>query len=170
MVTARHRNGYTLIEIMLTVAIMAIVATAVPRLFTNVYRFMRLSVARAEIQKNARMTLSNINRALRQARASSIVVDQLSGMPPYSRIAFSRYKPDGSTEDVSYYQNGNNLYLSVGGAGGRMVAEDLRYIAFSYPQSDDSTIISISVSFERATYEGGTKALQMAIEKVRVMN
>ena len=33
-----------------------------------------------------------------------------------------------------------------------------------------STILSISITFEKATYEGGTKALQMAVEKVRIMN
>ena len=60
--------------------------------------------------------------------------------------------------------------MSTNGAAGKKVADDLRYIAFTYPKSDDGYIISISVTFERATYEGATKALQMAVEKVRVMN
>jgi len=91
-------------------------------------------------------------------------------MPPHSRITFTRYKPNGSTEIVSYYQSGKKLYMSTDGAAGKKVADDLRYIAFTYPKSDDGYIISISVTFERATYEGATKALQMAVEKVRVMN
>ena len=170
MVTPRRRKGYTLMELMVVVAILGVIVSAAPRLLNGIYRFSRLSTARLEIQKNARAALSNINRGLRQAQASSVVIAQLSGMPPHSRITFDRYKPDGSIETVSYYQAGKVLYLSSQGATGKKVADDLRYLAFTYPKSDDESIISISVTFERATYEGGAKALQMAVEKVRVMN
>ena len=164
------RKGYTLMEMMVVVGIMGIVVLSAPKLFTGVYRFTQLAIARAEIQKNARGAISNINRGLRQAQADSIVIDQLSGMPPHSRITFTRYKPDGSTETVSYYQNGKILYISSGGAGGKKAADNLRYIAFTYPKTDDAYILSISLTFEKATYEGGAKALQMAVEKVRIMN
>ncbi len=166
----RASKGYTLMEMMVVVGVMGIVVLAAPRLFSGVYRFTQLAVARAEIQKNARASLSNLNRGLRQARADSVVVDQVAGQPPHSRIAFTRYKPDGSTEAVSYYQTGKTLYISVGGGGGKKVADNLRYIAFTYPKTDDAYIISISLTFEKSTYEGGAKALQMAVEKVRIMN
>jgi len=164
------RKGYTLMEMMVVVGVMGIVVLAAPKLFTGVYRFTQLAVARAEIQKNSRGAISNINRGLRQAKAGSIVVDQLSGMPPHSRMTFLRYKPDGSTETISYYQSGKKLYLSSGGAGGKKVADNLRYISFTYPKTDNAYILSISLTFEKATYEGGSKALQMAVEKVRIMN
>ena len=157
-------------ELMIVVAILGVIVSAAPRMFTGIYRFTRMITAKAEIQKNARGTLSNINRGLRQAQSSSILVDQVSGMPPHSRITFQRYKTDGSTEVVSYYQSGKKLYMSTNLAAGKKVCDDLRYIAFTYPKSDDSYIISISVTFEKATYEGAAKALQMAVEKVRVMN
>ena len=50
------------------------------------------------------------------------------------------------------------------------ITGNLRYIAFTYPRSDDPTIISVAVTMEKATYEGGTKALELSIEKVRIMN
>lgn len=164
------RKGYTLMELMIVVAIIGVVVLSAPKLFFGIYRFTQLAVARAEIQKNARAALSNLNRGLRQAQADTVVVDQLAGQPPHSRITFTRYKPDGSTESVSYYQSGRKLYLSSGGAGGRMVADNLRYVAFTYPKTDDAYIISIALTFEKSTYEGGAKALQMAVEKVRIMN
>ena len=170
MVTPRSRKGYSLMELMIVVAILGVIVSAAPRMFTGIYRFTRMITAKAEIQKNARGTLSNINRGLRQAQASSILVDQVSGQPPHSRITFTRYKTDGSTEVVSYYQSGKKLYMSTNLAAGKKVCDDLRYIAFTYPKSDDSYIVSISVTFEKATYEGAAKALQMAVEKVRVMN
>ena len=164
------KKGYTLMELMVVVAIMGVLLLASPRIFKNAFRFVRLSFARAEIQKNARGSLSNINRELRQAQASSIVIDELAGMPPHSRITFTRYRPDGSTRKISYYQNGRKLYLSVAGADGKMIADKLKYIAFSYPKTDDDSIVSVSLTFEKETYEGASKALQMAVEKVRVMN
>lgn len=167
----KKRPGYTLMELMIAVAIMGVLVLGAPQLFTKVYQFVRLATARAEIQKNAREALSNINRELRQAVATSIVIDQVSGQPPHSRITFNYYKPDGSIEQMSYYQSGRKLYQARNGSSeGRLVADSLRYLAFSYPRTDDATIISLSVTFEKETYEGGAKALQMAVEKVRVMN
>ncbi|HBE88340.1 MAG TPA: hypothetical protein DDW67_04275 [Elusimicrobia bacterium] len=166
-----RRPGYTLMELMIVVAIMGVLVLSAPQIFTKVYQFVRLATARAEIQKNAREALSNVNRELRQAVATSIVIDQRSGQPPHSRITFNRYKADGSIGTVSYYQQGRRLYLALDGAAeGRLVADNLRYLAFSYPRTDDSDIISLSVTFEKETYEGGAKALQMAVEKVRIMN
>ena len=170
MVTPRRRKGYTLMELMVVVAILGVIVSAAPRLLNGIYRFSRLSTARLEIQKNARGALSNINRGLRQAQASSISISQLNGMPPHSKITFNRYKPDGTLETLSYYQSGKKLYMSSSGSAGKAIADDLRYVAFTYPKSDDEYIISVSITFERATYEGGTKALQMAVEKVRIMN
>ncbi|MBU2530904.1 MAG: prepilin-type N-terminal cleavage/methylation domain-containing protein [Elusimicrobia bacterium] len=166
----KRKSGYTLMELMIVVAIMGILFLAAPRIFKNAFRFVRLSFARAEIQKNARGSLGNINRELRQAVASSIVIDQATGMPPHSRITFTRYRPDGTTRQISYYQSGKKLYLSADGADGKMIADSLKYIAFSYPKTDDDSIVSVSLTFEKATYEGASKALQMAIEKVRIMN
>lgn len=164
------KKGYTLVELMIIVAIIGVVLLSGPNLFKGAFRFVSLTFARGEIQKNARGALSNINRSLRQAIASSVTVDEVSGQPYHSRIIFDRYIPDGSTQQISYYQQGKKLYLSVDGSGGKLVADNLRYIAFTYPQTDNDSIISISVTFEKATYEGGTKALQMAVEKVRIMN
>lgn len=167
----RKKPGHTLMELMVVVAIMGVLVLSAPQVFTRVYQFVRLITARAEIQKNAREMLSNINRELRQSVSSSIVIDQLSGQPPHSRITFEYYRPDGSTELISYYQRGRKLYQArQGSSEGRLMADNLRYLAFSYPRTDDATIISLSVTFEKETYEGGAKALQMAVEKVRIMN
>lgn len=158
-----------MIELMVVVSIMGILILSAPKIFTKTYQFVQLFMARVEIQKNARGALANINRDLRQAQASSISIDSLGGQPPHSRITFTKYNSSGGTGTVSYYQQGNDLYQSAGGTG-HLIARNLRYIAFTYPRTDDATIISISITFEKATFEGGTKALQMAVEKVRIMN
>lgn len=169
------KNGYTLMEMMIVVAIMGVLILAAPRTFIKTYQFVQLLTARVEIQKNARGALANINRDLRQALGDTIEVYELPGQPPHSLIKFKKYNSSGGQNWVFYYQQGTQLYQAAGDVDGNMltgklVANHLRYIAFTYPRTDDDGIISISITFEKATYEGGTKALQMAVEKVRIMN
>lgn len=165
-----RRKGFTLIELMVVVAIMGVIILSAPKIFTKTYQFVQLFIARAEIQKNARGALSNINRDLRQAQSANIVIDSLPGQPPHSRITFPKLVQGGGTATVTYYQKGNALFQGSGTGEGHLVASNLRYVAFTYPRTDDDSIISVSITFEKATYEGGTKALQMAVEKVRIMN
>lgn len=164
------KAGYTLMELMIVIAIMGIVLISSPKMFSGVYRFIALATARTEIQKNSRAALANMNRDLRQAQATSIVIDTPAGQPPHSRITFTKYTASGGTQVISYFQKGKQLFMSTDGASGKLAFDNLRYIAFTYPETDDPTILSISVTFEKATYEGGSKALQMAVEKVRIMN
>jgi prepilin-type N-terminal cleavage/methylation domain-containing protein len=166
----KRRPAFTLMELMVVIAIMGSVTLAAPAAFRKVYQFTQLSLARIEIQKNARGSLSNMNKDLRQALSYTVVVDQVTGQPPHSRITFSKYNSVGATETISYYQKGRYLYMQSGGAGEKLLVGNLRYLTFSYPNSTDPSIIAISVTFEKATYEGASKALQMAVEKVRIMN
>ncbi|OGR40322.1 MAG: hypothetical protein A2X29_06805 [Elusimicrobia bacterium GWA2_64_40] len=169
------KRGYTLMEMMLVVAIMGVLILAAPRTFIKTYQFVQLLTARVEIQKNARGALANINRDLRQAMGDTIEVYEMPGQPPHSLIKFKKYDSYGGQKWVYYYQQGTQLYQAAGDLNGvmlagKLIANNLRYIAFTYPRTDDDGIISISITFEKATYEGGTKALQMAVEKVRIMN
>lgn len=170
MVTRRRSRafaprGVTLVELMIAVAILGVVFSIGPSILTNITKFSRLNSARLETQQNARTALSQVNRALRQADAGTIQVTQEAGQPPYSSILFNTV--DGRA--LKYYQQGTEL-MFASGVSTRTLASGLRYIAFTYPRTDDSNIVSVSVTFEKATYEGGAKALQMAIEKVRIMN
>ena len=165
VMSQRKIKGVTLVEMMISVAILGIVFGIGPTIMRNMTRFSRMNTARLETQRSARESLSQINKALRQASAESIVISQESGEPPYSSLSFTTV--DGRA--IHFYQEGTDLEFSVDGAT-RTLTDNLRYISFAPPRTDDSNIISVSVTFEKSTYEGGTKALQMAIEKVRVMN
>ena len=131
----------------------------------QIVRFTRLSQVRAEIQRDARTIFDVIGRDVRQAMASTITVDAASNQPPYSRIQFTRI--DGDT--VSYYQEGGKL-MHTRNIMVKELTDDVRYIAFTYPRTDDDQIVSVSLTLEQLTYEGGTKAIQLSVEKVRVMN
>ena len=160
--------GYTLTELMLVVAILGIVFGLASAMLIQMTRFYRQNRARIAIQRDARTSLDLINRNLRQAKAGTIVVDQVTGEPPYSRITFDRFTPDGGTATMSFYQQGNTLYMVRGGT--KAISKNLRYMGFTYPRTDVDTIISVSLTTETGTYESQTKALQLSVEKVRIMN
>lgn len=160
--------GYTVTELMLVVAIIGVVFLVTPTLLIQINRFFSQNRARIEIQREAREALDLINRNLRQAQADTVVIDQLSGEPPYSRISFRRLKPDGSTSSMSFYQQGGTLYMSATGA--KAVSKNLRYLAFTHPRTTDDSIVSVSLTTETGTYESQTKALHLSVEKVRIMN
>lgn len=161
----KSRNGYSLMELMMVIAIIAIVAFFGPEFFKQTSRFFILSRARTEIQMEARAAISIIARDLRQAVSSSITISKNSGHPPYSLISFQTI--DGRT--VSYGQSGNRLIMRFG-TKTRTLSQNCRYLAFSFPRSDDMTIVSVAMTLEKQIYQGLTKALHMASEKVRVMN
>lgn len=163
-------KGFTLTELMITVAVIAVIVSLGPNLLLNLVQFFRLQMAKASIQRNARTCLELINRNLRQASASSVVISQQSGQPPSSWLTFTVDKGEGpALGNYGVFQEGKDLkYMKDGSTS--TIADNLRYIAFTYPRSDNSTIISVSMTFEEDTYAGYTKALQLSVEKVRIMN
>lgn len=166
----RSRAGYSLTELMMVVAIIGAVAMIGPAALIQMNRFFRQNNARIAIQREARDALDLINRNLRQAQASTVVVDQLSGEFPYSRISFTRMTPSGGTSSMSFYQQGAKLMMTQDAIGARPIASNLRYLAFSYPRTDDAKLISVSLTTEAGTYQAQTKALHLSVEKVRLMN
>lgn len=158
-------KGYTLTEVMMSVAIIAIMGTIGPPIFIQMQRFYVQTTARNAVQRDARHSLDIINRFVRQAKSQTIVIDQLAGQPPYSRITFTNIQ--GQT--ISYWQNGRTLYAKINTAQS-VLSSDLRYIAFIFPRTDDTSIVNVSMTMERLSYEGTTKALELSIEKVRIMN
>lgn len=162
---ARSSWGYTLTEAMLTVAIVGVLAMVAVPLLVNTTNFWRQTTARNDIERDVRVSLDVINRMVRQAQKSTVTVDQVSGQPPFSRITFTTI--DGRI--ISFYQTGSILYQKFGDSIS-VLSRNVGFIAFSYPRTDDTTIISVALTAQAATYRGGSKALQLSIQKVRVMN
>jgi hypothetical protein len=58
----------------------------------------------------------------------------------------------------------------VTGANVSKLSDLLSFIAFTFPRTDDATIVSVSLTMQKATFEGGSKALELTVQKVRIMN
>jgi type II secretory pathway pseudopilin PulG len=157
-------KAFTVVELIISVTIIAIIGSFISVLMLKWVNLWNLSKANSEIQRDARSCLFIINKNLRQCTASTVAIDRLnSSQPPFSRISLFK---DGAP--VIYYQKGRELYEVT--ASTRVLARSLRNIQFIYPQTSDSSLISVSATFERRVAGTDTRALQMSIEKVRIMN
>jgi prepilin-type N-terminal cleavage/methylation domain-containing protein len=161
----RGSAGYSLTEMMMAVAIIGILATVGARLMLQVNRYFIMTNTRTDLQREARDLMSVINRNLRQAQAASITIDTVPGQPFYSRLTFTKIQ--GTT--MTFYLTGTSL-VQVTGAKNRILTKNVKHLAFTFPRSDDLSIVSVSVTLEKGIHQGRTKALHMASEKVRVMN
>ncbi|MDI6757536.1 MAG: prepilin-type N-terminal cleavage/methylation domain-containing protein [Endomicrobiia bacterium] len=161
----KKKGGVTLTELMIVVSILGAVFMLGSQMLIQLNRFVIMSQTRIELQRDARTTLSLITRNLRQATADSIKIDRASGQSPYSRISFTAI--DG--KQFIFYLSGKNLIMQTP-SGSKTLTADVRYLAFGPPKTETLTIISISLTLEKEIFEGRTKALHMAAEKVMIMN
>lgn len=151
---------------MLVVAILGILSSVGANLLLQANRFFIFTRTRLDLQREARAAMYVMTRELRQAQSNSIIIDRAaSNQPFYSRITFTKIQ--GTT--MTYQQSGNQLQQVVGNQR-ITLSKNLRYMTFSFPRSDDLTIVSVSLTLEQSIYQGQKKALHMASEKVQVMN
>lgn len=162
---SRARAGYSLTEMLMVVAIIGILASVGARLLLQINRYFIMTNSRAELQREARAAMYVMNRNLRQGSIGSITIDRAASQPFYSRLTFTKITGDR----MIFSQNGTNLVQTVG-TKTRILTKNVKYLAFTFPRSDDLSVISVALTLEKRIYEGRTKALHMASEKVRVMN
>jgi prepilin-type N-terminal cleavage/methylation domain-containing protein len=168
MVKRRTKSGYTLIELMLSVAILGIISSLGAAILMQANRFFSQTTARADLQKEARGVMYIMTRELRQARSASIVVTRSSNAQPYcSQITFT--KEQGGS--VTFLQKGHQLQMTWGTpVHTETMTKHLQFLAFTFPRTDDMTILSISMTLQTAIFQGRIKTLHTASQQVQVMN
>ncbi len=172
MVTRRRRRGVTLMELIMVVAITSILFGVAAPILLQANRQFIMVRTKLELQQEARGIMYVLTRAIRQAHSDSITISHANDSQPfYSKITFTK---EGSTttlvsQTLVFQQEGTTLY-QLFGVNKRVLSRNLQYLEFTFPRSDDMSIISVSITLQKSIYEGRTKALHMASEKVRVMN
>lgn len=184
MRTLRGRAGYTLVEIMMVLAILAIVSGIGAALLTQIQNYYLTVNAHNTIQHDDRVALDLMDRFLRQAQSSTICIDSPASATPcscmgglstnggyWSRICFTSV--DG--RKMRFYQNGSQLIMAIENSGGSAyytatASRNLYYLAFSFDNSNNTSIINVALSASQAVQLGRKDILEMSIQKVRVMN
>lgn len=175
----KGRSGFTLTEAIIVVAILGILGTGGARLLRGIIKTISFNQAQGAIQAEARNSLSLMNRFMRQGYYTSITIDSVASTdPPLSRIKFkTKELTTAAPEWHRFYQNGNRLYhgTTTDDSGtdstfsDSLLSTNLKTLTFGLPRTDDFSIVSVSVAFEKGV-GAGARALQMSVEKVRVAN
>ncbi len=160
------RRAFTLMELMAVVVITSIlIAVAIP-IVRTMNENMMMSKTRLSLQQDARNIMAILNRFLREAKASSIVISRYNSSQPFcSYIKFTTI----DSKTYEFYQDGRSLVLKQGNMKNTM-SQNLRYLAFTFPDSSNMYIVSVSMTFEKELFGGRKKAIHVASEKVRIMN
>ena len=162
MVT-RSCRGYTLIEVMMVVAILGIIGSVGALVTTKTIQSQMMADSLATIQQGAFTSFDVISKMLRQATASSVVIDSYdANQPPWSRVTFSI---PNKSQTFTFYQKGQMLYI-----GNVPSLASLRALTFSYPKTSNPNLIGVSMTFEKSTGSGNSKALQLYIQNVKIQN
>ena len=167
------RKGFTLMEIMVVMAIVSTLFAIAAPIFLQVNRQFVMVLTRLELQQEARGVMYIMTRALRQAQRDTIVISRAdTSQPFYSKIMFTKEQSTSTyvATTMAFQQERTVLYQLIGGTDKRVLSRNLNYLAFTFPRSDDMGLISVSVTLQKSTYEGKKNTLHVASEKVRVMN
>ncbi len=173
MAIVAPRKGFTLVEIMVTICIISILFAIVAPIFLQVNRQFIQVRTRLELQQEARGILYTLTRSLRQAHIGSITISRANTSQPfYSKITFTTEQSASAyvSNTMVFQQERTVLYQLVGGTGKRVLSRNLNYLAFTFPRSDDMSLVSVTVTLRKSIYEANKYALITASEQVRIMN
>jgi prepilin-type N-terminal cleavage/methylation domain-containing protein len=109
-----HRiAGFSLIELMLVLAIICIVGLAIGRLFAGNFRWFQNTQARQVVMANSRVTMDAIGQQLRNGLAKSLVIKSSGGTSfvPNSRAEFTLHTPlPSSANNYAIYLSSGTVY------------------------------------------------------------
>ena len=59
---------------------------------------------------------------------------------------------------------------AVDSGSSRTFCNNLRYLAFSYPKTEEDEMVSVAMTLEKATEGSSKEVLHMVVEKIKLMN
>ena len=170
MVNRSRPAGLTLAELLLAGTLTGLLLMMLPKLIVNIHGLTGRLTAQIEVQREMRDAMGLITKNLRQASAQTIVIDQVAGQPPYSRI-FIKQGPIG----YRYWQQGTALLTQktdlnfAWGPIGR-ISNLLVSLNFIYPDTSDQPFISVYICMQKTVNKTTVKRYETIVEKVEIMN
>lgn len=146
------QKGFTLIELMVVVALLAILGYGIVTFFRNTFRTWWQTSQQIDAQQKARVAMDEMTRFIRQARpVTEIVVGEQGGEDDNTMITFTHI--DG--RQFQYYKSGDSLKRVVDAATTDVIPEDLVSIYFVLDSTSSPTQLDISTFTVQTPGTGG---------------
>ena len=183
------RRGYTLMEMMMAVALISIVALTVSKIFSVTMKYAHSTSQRQQIQSDADSAMNTIVHALQQAKGSSVVIcacqtfactntnfgrgactkdhpgttDTSILVPPNSRVDYTDIK---GNSDAIYWTN-YQVYMQIGSAGApKLLANNVTGLMFS-GDWQDPTHIGVTLRLDAGVSSSDKQSVLLANQIVR---
>ncbi len=144
---SQRRNGFTLVELMIAMAVGLVVLAAVYSLF--IFQNKRYSIEEqiVEMQQNARAAMTTMVREIRMAGYDPNF-DAASKVMTAAPTTFSFTTDDSSNNStITYAFDSTNLKITrnINLGGGQPLAENIQSLAFTYYDADGTVTSTPSV-------------------------
>jgi prepilin-type N-terminal cleavage/methylation domain-containing protein len=109
----QERNGYTIVEMLVTIVIFTVLLMALYFMFSTFYRQQQNNISTLRAMENANRLMGNLGRELRQANRAENGNYILATVTAQTLSFYSDVDQDGSTEKVTYAFSGTDLRRTV---------------------------------------------------------
>ena len=149
-------NGFTLLEIMIAVAIMLLFVAGGAKFFENSVKSWQANYAKLEIQQNARIAMDEMTKNIMGASAAAVVID-VAAVPASSAIIFQVTKDSGTSTHL-YYLSEHTLIRQFNNASSEVIPNVTELFfakrnSTTIPPAEDPRCIYIKLVVEK----GGQK-------------
>lgn len=107
------KNGFTLIEVIVSISIFIVLMLAINFLFVSLYRQQGTNIGMIQRINKANTTIDTMGREIREANRAESGYFTLATAGSSTLIFFSDIDEDGLTEKVSYFLDGTDLKKNV---------------------------------------------------------
>lgn len=167
-------SGFTLMELMITIAVMSIVLLTVTQLFLMTWRLWKSNWTELRVQQGARTALERITLGLRHARPGSVTIDSGAGEANYSRLKFTHV----NNETWWVYKEGWRLYVDLRSdpdVSGTIsfLTDGVEAMQFAYPSFQDISLVDVGITISATAYQvrGIDKMIRVQLtQRVRLRN
>ncbi|QYJ14400.1 Type IV minor pilin PilW [Rubrobacter xylanophilus DSM 9941] len=181
-------EGFTLVEMMVTIVIMLTVFFALHAVFETSMRIFGFSNNKVEAVENARVGMERMVRELRMAypygKASSPPDERLLSTMGETQITFGNdldgdRRVEISDEQISYFLDGRRLMRRAGDGLAQPVAEGVSGLRIEYLKNSGGTLVTattesevetVRISLEVRVNRGGEPGTQTLIYQVGLKN
>jgi len=163
--------GFTLIELMIAVALLGVGLAFITNMFLNGWRLWKRSFDELILQRNARDTMAVVTRALREAKPGTVQIGTPANGPQFSQITFTT----GQNVNWKVWQSNSQIkYFSTTTTGMSttllLASSDVGNLYFVYSSNQDLSLVDVGLTCTKIPYSQARMLVVQLVERVRLRN